>query len=116
MSAYRLKERDWRHRLRERNAQMRADRPKMTIAALAAKYRVSYNRAYVIVRDVDGPRQSQLKADRNAKIAAAYCNGVMVRELAQRYALTFGQIRKIVQRESASLGRRAPDHRRPRSR
>jgi hypothetical protein len=54
----------------------------MTIAALAAKYRVGYNRAYEIVRDVEGPRAppgprrlARLHADRDAKIAAAYFNG-----------------------------------------
>jgi Mor family transcriptional regulator len=111
MSAY---SGDWRHRFRKRNAQMRADRPKMTIAALAAKYRVSYHRAYEIVRDVDGPRASsrspgrpRLHADRNAKIAAAYFNGVTIRELAQQYALTFQRIHQIVQRESARLGLRS---------
>jgi Mor family transcriptional regulator len=110
MSAYKL-EGDWRHRLRKRNAQMRADRPKMTIAALAAKYRVSYSRAYAIVCYVDGPRASspRLHADRNAKIAAAYFNDVTIRELAQQYALTFQRIHQIVQRESTRFGRRALD-------
>jgi Mor family transcriptional regulator len=96
---------------------MRADRSKMTIAALAAKYRVSYQTAYGIVRDVHGPRapwlprsglDDRLQADRNAKIAAAYFNGVTVRELAKQYAITFQRIHKIVQHESARLGRRAP--------
>jgi Mor family transcriptional regulator len=97
----------------------------MTIAAIAAKYRVSYHRAYEIVRDVDGPRapslprsglKQRLQADRNAKIAAAYFNGVTIRELAQQYALTFQRIHQIVQRESVGPGRRAPDRRRPRRR
>jgi Mor family transcriptional regulator len=112
MSAYKLNEGDWRYRFRKRNAQMRADRPKMTIAALAAKYRVSYPRAYEIVRDVDGPRapsfgRRRLHADRNAKIAAAYFNGVTMRELAQQYALTRQRVHKIVQRESARQGKTA---------
>ena len=114
MSAKRLKQGDWRHRFRKRNAQMRADRPKMTIAALAAKYRLGYNRAYEIVRDVDGPRApyprgrlTRLQADRNEKIAAAYFNGVTIRELAQQYALTFQRIHKIVQREGTRQGEAA---------
>jgi Mor family transcriptional regulator len=36
-------------------------------------------------------------------------NGATIRELAQQYALTFQRIHQIVQRESARLGRRAPD-------
>ena len=82
---------------------------------LAAKYGISYHRAYEIVRDVDGPRASSLghrwltrsQADRNAKIAAAYFNGVTIRKLAQQYGLTFQRIHYIVQRECARQGKTA---------
>jgi Mor family transcriptional regulator len=119
MSAYTLKEGDWRDKFRKRNAHMRADRPKMTIAALAAKYRLGYNRAYEIVRDVDGPGapslgpRQRLKADRNTKIVAAYFNGVTIRELLQQYALTFQRIHQIVRREGARLGQTGPARHRP---
>src|SRR5262249_27409015 len=66
-----------------------------------------------IVRDVDGPPSlrrstlSRLQADRNAKIAIAYFDGVPIRKLAQQYAITSQQIYKILQRESATQGKTA---------